>query len=332
MRLPQLLEHGAVVVARTAGALLRRAMRGPLRPSWSLRTEVVQTVMRTTLMRSKTKGVPWLRDVQAAGGLPSKVLREVEFEPVSAAGVPAAWCTPKGGVDPTRTLLYLHGGGYVIGSVASYRDLLARIAVGAEARVLGLDYRLAPEHPFPAAQEDSLVAARWLLEQGTPAESLAIAGDSAGGALTVATLCALRDAGDPLPAAGALICPWTDPFAEGGSMETSASCDFGDRQLLVSWIEQTLAGADPNDPRVRVIDAKLEGLPPLLVQAGGAEILLDQIHAFVERAQKAGVDITLQVAEDMFHDFQIWAALLSEGASAVDEICHFLRARLAHVA
>ena len=239
--------------------------------------------------------------------------------------MPGEVCSPRAG-RPERSVLYLHGGGYVIGSAAGYRDVAARLAVGANARVVAIDYRLAPEHPFPAQQEDCLAAARALLASGVAPAQLALAGDSAGGALTVATLCALRDAGEALPGAAALLCPWTEPYAEGGSMETNADADFGDRELLVGWARDT--GAPPGDPRFTVANAKLAGLPPLLIQTGGAEVLFDQVGRFAEKARADGVDVGLQVYPEMFHDFQLQAALLPEGAAALDDVARFLRARL----
>lgn len=307
-------------------AALRHAMRGPLRSGWPLGASVAQAVMRHTLMASKKRGIPWLRQAQASVPLPSPALRRVRFEPTLAGGVPAQWCVPRDG-EPRRVVLYLHGGGYAIGSVASHRDLLARVALAADARVLGLDYRLAPEHRFPAAHDDCLAAYRWLLDGRAQPERLAVAGDSAGGALAVATLLAARDASGPLASAGVLLCPWVDPLASGGSMEANEAYDFGDRELLVGWID-AYAGEDAADPRVSLLRADLRGLPPLLVQAGGGEILLDQIRAFDERARAAGVDVELRVHGELFHVFQAVAGVLPQAREAIEEIGSFLRERL----
>jgi len=317
----------ALVAGSQAGALARRLVRGPRRPGWPLRTELAAAAMRAVLMRSKRRGVHWLRDAQAAVPSLSAAAKRARFEPVDAGGVPAVWCAPPGPA-PRRTIVYFHGGGYVIGSPATHRDLLARLALGAGARVLGVDYRLAPEHRFPAAHDDCLRATRWLLAAGAEPAALAVAGDSAGGALAVATLCGLRDAGEPLPAAAALLCPWADPLAAGGSMDANADADFGDRELLVGWIGQYAPGEQARDPRVTLLRAELGGLPPLLVQAGGAEILRDQIEAFVARARAAGVDVRFDLAPDLFHDWQLQAELLPEGARAVDEIVAYLDSRL----
>jgi acetyl esterase/lipase len=322
-----LLEVASIALVAVVTTLLRRVLSGPRRPGWSLRLELAQSVMRAVLMRSKRRGVAWLRAAQEA--LPANVplAGEVTFEPVTLAGVPCEWCAPRGH-SPARTIVYLHGGGFVIGSVAGYRDLLARLALGADARVLGVDYRLAPEHPFPAQQEDCLAAARAVLAAGADPTQLAIAGDSAGGALTVSTLCALRDAGEPLPAAAALICPWTEPFAEGGSMEAHAAFDFGDHALLAGWARAAIGAGAAADPRFAVANAKLAGLPPLFVQVGSVELLYDQVLRFVERARAAGVETRLEVLPEMFHDVHLQAALLPEGAAAVEAVAKFLRDRI----
>lgn len=320
--LPQV---GGIMVDAMARAAWRRVTRGPIRASWSWRTELMAAAMRGVLMESKTRGPHWLRSALEVTPTPSPFAKQVRTEDVDANGVRARWFVPNGAA-PRRTLVYFHGGGFVIGSLDTHRDPMARLAVRAGARVLGVDYRLAPEHRFPAAHDDALAATRWVLAQGVDPRSLALAGDSAGGNLAVATLCSLRDAGDPLPAAAALLCPWVDPPAKGGSMDTNADADFGDRALLYGWFLDYVPDA-VRDPRVCPIDAKLEGLPPLLIQAGGAELLLDQIVAFSERAKQAGVDVSLTVEGEMFHDWQLQAQLLPEGARSMEEVARFFTAR-----
>jgi monoterpene epsilon-lactone hydrolase len=324
MRIQDVLGLAVLAGAAAAATVVRRVGRGPRRPGWPLRTELAQSVMRAVLMRSKRRGLGWLREAQAALPVRIALASEVRFEAARVGGVECEWCIPR--ERPERTLLYFHGGGYVIGSVAGYRDVIARLAVGAGARVLGVEYRLAPEHPFPAQQEDCLAATRAAVAAGADPARLAFAGDSAGGALAVATLCALRDAGERLPAAAVLLCPWTEPYAEGGSMTANAEFDFGDRELLAGWAKDT--GAPPADPRFTVANAKLDGLPPLLVQAGSAEILVDQVRRFAEKARAAGVEVDLQVFPEMFHDFQLQASLLPEGAAALDDAARFLRTRV----
>lgn len=320
------LELAAVSSAALAQGVLHRLLHGPRRRSWSLRTELARQVMYATVMHSRRRGVDWLRDAQSL--LPSTPPRavQVEFEAVDAGGVPALWCTPPTRRVP-RTLIYFHGGGYVVGSAAGYRDLLGRLAAGSDARVLAVDYRLAPEHPFPAAQEDALTATRWTFDEGAEPAALALAGDSAGGALCVSTLCALRDAGLPLPACALLFCPWTDPLASGGSLAENEDADFATAALLSEWRNLAVAGASAEDPRLRVVNADLRGLPPLHVQVGGAELFLDQVRAFAECARAAGVPVDLEVYPDMFHIFQVQASLVPEGAAALEDAFAFLRAQ-----
>lgn len=250
---------------------------------------------------------------------------DVTTSAVHAGGVPAEWVVAPG-ADPQRVVLYLHGGGYVIGSLATHRGLAGRLSRAAAARVLLLAYRLAPEHPFPAAVEDATAAYRWLLAAGINPARMAIAGDSAGGGLTVATLVALRDAGAPLPAAGVCLSPWTDLEGTGASVTTKAHVDplvQQDRLLqLATWY---LGGANPRTPLAAPLYADLQGLPPLLVQVGTAEILLDDATRLADRAKAAGVKVTLEAWEDMIHVWQLFAPMLQEGQRAIDGIGAFVR-------
>jgi acetyl esterase/lipase len=250
---------------------------------------------------------------------------DVKSEPVDAGGVPAQWISAPG-ADPDRAIYYLHGGGYVIGSVSTHREMISRISRASGARALAIDYRLAPEHPFPAAVEDSTAAYRWLLSNGADPARTVIAGDSAGGGLTVATLVALRDAGDPLPAAAVCLSPWVDMEGIGESMTTRAEADpLVERQGLLQMAEAYLGGADPRTPLAAPLYADLAGLPPLLIHVGTAETLLDDSTRLAEHARSAGVDVTLEPWEGMIHVWQYFAAMLPEGQQAVDRIGQFIR-------
>jgi acetyl esterase/lipase len=252
---------------------------------------------------------------------------DVKAEPTAVAGVPAEWVTTPD-VDPARTVLYLHGGGYVIGSVNTHRDLAGRISRAAGARVLNVDYRLAPEHPHPAAVDDATAAYRWLLGSGQDPRRLAVAGDSAGGGLTVATLVALRDQKQPLPAAGVCLSPWVDLEGTGDSMTTCAELDpMVQKEPLGRMARFYLGDLDARTPLAAPLYADLSGLPPLLIQVGTAETLLDDATRIAERARKAGVDVTLEVWDDMIHVFQAFAPMLPEGQQAIDKIGEYLRAR-----
>jgi len=245
--------------------------------------------------------------------------------PVDVAGIAAEWvCAP--GVQQDRVLLYLHGGGYVIGSVDTHRGLIARLSKAANCRALALDYRLAPEHRYPAAVEDATKAYRWLLSQGIAPGKIAIAGDSAGGGLTMATLVALRDAGDPLPAAAAPISPWVDLEGTGESMKTRVDVDpMVEPSGLFGMAKIYLGDADPRQPTASPVHAELSGLPPLLIQVGDLETLLDDSTRLAARAKAAGVDATLEVWPEMVHVWHLFAPMLPEGREAIARIGAFLQ-------
>ena len=264
---------------------------------------------------------------QMAGVFP--VAPDVKCEPVSAGGVKAEWVTAPGG-DAGRAVLYLHGGGYVIGSINTHRDLAARISRAAKARVLLIDYRLAPEHPFPAAVEDSVAAYRWMLAQGLKPARISVAGDSAGGGLTVATLAAIRDAKLATPGAAVCLSPWVDLEGVGDSMKSKASVDpMVQRDGLLEMAQHYLAGKDARSPLAAPLYADLAGLPPMLIQVGTAETLLDDSTRIAERARKAGVKVTLEPWENMIHVFQVFAPMLDEGQQAIEKIGEFIRANAA---
>jgi len=245
------------------------------------------------------------------------------LEPVEAAGVPAEWIVAPGAARD-RAILYLHGGGYAIGSIATHRGVVSRLSAASGAAGLALDYRLAPEHPFPAAVEDALAAYRWLLAQGIAPGRIAIAGDSAGGGLTVAALVALRDAGDPLPACAVTFSPWADLALEGASMDARDALDpMVHRPGLQQMADWYLAGQDPRHPLASPIHADLAGLPPLLVQVGTAETLYDDAVRLAVRAIEAGTAVTFEPWADLFHVFQLFA-MLPEAQEAVRQAGAFI--------
>lgn len=248
--------------------------------------------------------------------------------PVMAGGVPAAWIDAEAPED-AGVILYFHGGGFRMGSIASHRDLMARLAAASGCRVLGLDYRLAPEHAFPAPLEDALTAFRWLLSQGHGAQRIVVAGDSAGGGLALSTMLALRTAGEPLPAAGLLLSPWTDLAATGASYETRSAADpIHQRPMILALARGYLGAADTRDPRASPLYGELHGLPPLLIQVGDRETVLDDATMFAGRAGAAGVTVELQVFDGMIHVFQQFAADLPEAREAIDDLGAFARSHL----
>ncbi len=250
---------------------------------------------------------------------------DVRREPVDAGGVPGEWIVAPGAEDE-RVIFYLHGGGYTIGSINTHREMISRLSRAAGARALAIDYRLAPEHPFPAAVEDSTAAYRWLLSAGVDPARLVIAGDSAGGGLTVATLVALRDAGDTLPAAAVCISPWVDMEGLGESMTTKVEVDpMIDPIALPREAKAYLGDADPRTPLAAPLYADLTGLPPLLIHVGTSEVLLDDSTRLAERAKAAGVDVVLEPWDEMIHVWHFFASMLPEGQQAIDRVGEFIR-------
>lgn len=248
-----------------------------------------------------------------------------ELQAVEANGVPCEW-TSTPGVDPGRAILYLHGGGYVIGSIATHRGLVSRLTSATGSRALSVGYRLAPENPFPAAVDDATAAYRWLVSQGMEPSRVVIAGDSAGGGLALATLLALRDAGDALPAAGVCISPWVDLEGLGESMTRNADVDpIITKDGLMDMARMYLDGADPKSPLAAPLHGDLAGLPPLLIHVGSREALLDDSTRLAEKAGLAGVDVTLEPWDEMIHVWHAFAPLLPESQQAIDRIGEYVR-------
>ena len=253
---------------------------------------------------------------------------DVRVREVTAGGVPAHWLTAPG-TDVGGVLLFLHGGGYELGSVRSDGELAARLGRASGMRVLFPEYRLAPEHPFPAALDDVRAAWRWLRAgQGLSAASIAVAGDSAGGGLAVALLVAARDAGEALPAAAVLMSPTVDLTSSGASMTERADQDpISTPAMLRQFAAGYLAGADPRTPLASPLFAALAGLPPLLIQVGTADLLLSDSERLAAAATQAGVDVTLQTGEGLPHVYQLLLGT-PEAAQATEQIGKFLRARV----
>lgn len=303
---------------------IRRRMRGPIRESWSVEHEAFTRVLHHWARRSTRVPLAWQR--RALGAMTPKGQAPVPLRWVDADGVPCAWIRPEG-VDRTRTLVYLHGGGYSIGSVETHRHFISKLARRTGMQALAVDYRLAPESPFPAQLEDSLRAWRWLRRRGLDPERAVIAGESAGGGLTMSTLIALRDAGEPLPARAALLSPWVDLTLRGASHRENARVDFLARPVVETYVRRFMPpGVQPTHPLVSPVYADLTGLPPLLIQAGGAEALRDDARMLAERARACGVDATLSIYEDGIHAFMLFAGV-ALAKSAVDEIVAFLSPR-----
>jgi epsilon-lactone hydrolase len=233
------------------------------------------------------------------------------------------------GTDPRQVLLYLHGGGYVVGSARTGARLAVALGRRAGVRAVSLDYRLAPENPFPAAVDDALAAYRELLDGGLRADEIAVAGDSAGGGLAVATLLAARAAGLPQPAAVAVFSPWVDLTLSGDSMVAKDGVDpLFTRERIAAYAERYVPQRDRSAPLVSPAFADLTGLPPLLVQVGSHEVLLDDAVRLAGRAAADDVAVTLDVAPGVPHVFQSFLGMLDDAEEALDRAGRFLRARL----
>ena len=256
-------------------------------------------------------------------------MRAVDMKPIDAAGVSAEWFSqPISDLD--RVILYFHGGGYSTGSINSHRDFLARLCIASGMRVLAADYRLAPEHPFPAQLEDSHRVYLWLIEeQGIHPDHIVMGGESAGAGLTLSTLVSLRDERLPLPAGGVLISGWLDLDPRSTSMQFNRHYDFVTRIGIRSMAKRFAPVTDHRNPLVSPVHADMTGLPPLLIQVGAAETLLDDNLRCAEAARSAGVEVKLEVWPDMIHAWHVFAPMLEEGRQAIQRIGDFVNARTA---
>jgi epsilon-lactone hydrolase len=251
----------------------------------------------------------------------------VHAKPVDLGGVSAEW-TSTSSADQSRVILYLHGGGYVSGSIVSHRSMVSYLGVASGARTLSLGYRLAPEHPFPAACEDALTGYRFLVGSGVDPSRIVLAGDSAGAGLVMATLLALRDESAPMPAGGFLISPWVDLLNSGPSMTVKATVDpIISKAYLDDIAGQYLHSVDPRSPMASPLYADLHGLPPLLIQVGTAETLLDDATRLAARAGDANVRTILSVWPEMIHVWHLFHSRLRDARGAIDEAGAWIRAR-----
>ena len=253
---------------------------------------------------------------------------DLTVTPGTLGGVPTAEITIAG-IEPHHIVLYFHGGVYVIGDAFLAADLAAQVGRRVQAKVLSVDYRLAPEHPYPAAADDAIAAYEALLQSGVEASDVVFAGESAGGGLAIATLINARDRGLPLPAAAFVMSPMTDLTLSGTSMDTRRQADpLFTRELLQERINDYTAGQDAALPLMSPIFADLAGLPPLIIQAGTNELLLDDAVRLAGQAAAANVEVTLEITTGVPHVFQGYSAILDEGAAALDRAGRFLSAHL----
>lgn len=289
----------------------------------------LQTIIE--LLRSQLAieaDVPARRASMEAATATWPVPDDTGVQPVVASGVPCEWVAAPG-VAEDRAILYLHGGAYTTGSLGTHRRHVAQLSAAAGARVLNVDYRLAPEHPHPAAVDDAVAAYRWLLTgAGVAPDRVVLCGDSAGGGLAVAALLALRDAGDPTPAGAALISPWTDLTFSGASHDTRAEVDpMCSRASLAPSAAAYVGEGDPKAPLISPAHADLSDLPPLLIHVGDHETLLDDSTMLAERAAAVGVDVELWIAPEMIHVWHVFAGMVPESDEALATLGRWIEAR-----
>ena len=255
-----------------------------------------------------------------------KIPTDIQCQPVNADGVPAEWIfAPDAN---SGVILYLHGGAYSLGSISNHREFIARLARITRTRGLAINYRLAPEHPFPAALDDATSSYRWLLKQGVDPSQTILAGDSAGGGLAISTAISLLDAGDKNPAGIVCISPWTDLSLSGASIQNNSGVDpILDQKSLKMYADFYTGTHESSFPLISPLNAILDGLPPLLIQVGSDEILLDDAIRLHEKALSSGVDAVLDVYDKMFHVFQLFS-FLPESKKSVRQIAKFVIQRL----
>jgi epsilon-lactone hydrolase len=281
------------------------------------------------LLTSKPRPVGWAERRQRIDEIGSTwpVADDVRLEEVElGVGLPGEWSIVPGS-DASRVLMFLHGGGYCSGSIVSHRRMVTEAGRAARMRTLAVDYRLAPEHPYPAAHEDAMTAWRFLRKQGIAARNIAVGGDSAGGNLTITLISRLRAAGEEQPACAWLASPWTDLTMTGASLETKATVD----PLIHKAYLEELANAyappplDRKDPLISPLFSDLGGFPSTLIQVGSSETLLDDAVRFARAAGLADVNVTLQVWPHMIHAWTMWNAKLAEGRQALEQVGEFMR-------
>lgn len=308
----------------------------------SLQSRLIVVAMRNShYLRFQLKRAEWTRDTSIphfrqqceAANSRMKMSDGIALSPVVIPGVTgiqnrhAEWLlAPQSTRD--KVILYTVGGGYVSGSCADHRSMVAKITQGSGVSTLLFDHRLAPEDPYPAALEDAVAAYRWLLVEGVLPSHIMIVGESAGGGLCLATLLALRDQGIPLPAAAVALSPWTDLTCSGATYRTNARVCLAPPGMSAVCSQYYVGKNDPRLPWISPLYGDLHGLPPIHICVGGDETMLDDSIAYAEKAKAAGVDVTLKVWDGMFHCFPLMAPLFPEATQALNEICTFIQFHL----
>lgn len=321
--------HALILFSMTVLTVLwvaiRRIFRGALHPGWSYRYEAIVEVLRKANARGLSLPIGLMRRSMLDARIHPRIARAVVHARSTIGELPAETFTPIGWTPADPTILYLHGGGYVVCSPATHRDLVSRIAVASAARAVAIDYRKAPEHPFPAPIDDAEAAYRALIESGTPADQIFVGGDSAGGGLAMALLQRAREHGLPMPKGAVLLSPWVDLECAGESIAKNARFDYLPVPGLPWGADNYLQGTDKRHPHASAVHADLTGLPPLLIQTGSAELFLSENQVLAERARAAGLDVTHEIDEGMIHVYQAFATFVPECGHAIERIGAFVR-------
>ncbi len=292
-------------------------------PKLGFQTEVLVRFLKLDWLGIRKMPIPEAREDLASRPLPDSVTKLVRVTQADGAPVSSVWVEPEGGADD-RVVLYLHGGSYLFGSHETHADTLARVALATRARVLAPNYRLAPEHPYPAQLDDAVAVYTWLIARADP-KKLAVAGESAGGNLVVSLLIALRERGIALPAGAAPISAWLDLESTRPSIEKNEPSDYGDRDMLIGHA-RLFAGKLPlSDPRISPLFADLHGLPPLFVQAGDVECLFDENAELVERVREAGGKAELDSVPGHPHAPLFFAEWSKEAQASIDRLGAWIR-------
>lgn len=257
----------------------------------------------------------------------NRIPDDIQIESVDINGMHGEWLT-LAGAPQNKVILYIHGGGFISGSCESHRMHVAKFVKGSGIKTLVFDYRLAPEHPYPAALDDSLSAYKWLLKKGYKSTDVIIAGESAGGSLTLAALVAIRDQGLPLPKAVVSISPCTDLTCSAQSFKTNFKRDIAPMNSWLVWTDYYVGENDPYLPWLSPLNADLKGLPPMLLFVGSVEIHLDDTRNFAVKAKQAGVETNFKIWEGMVHAFPLLSPFFPEAKAAMEEICKYMRVQL----
>ncbi len=292
-------------------------------PGRSWLTEMLARATQEIFIGNFDKGLPQLRKVvdKSTGYHPA--LSKVSRHTRDIAGVPCMLVSPKAGASSDKVIVYYHGGGYIVGSPKSHATILAQLALETKGLVVAVDYRLAPEHPFPSAQDDCLAVTSLVLKTYDD-KKITLAGDSAGGALAITTALKLNKSGGKQADNLVLISPWVDPSAKDGSMVKNENNDYLSKEVLESSIDSLMQGEDLQNEQVSFLNTPLQGLPKTLVQYGKGEMFYDQITEFCERAKDQEVDIEIQSYRAQFHVFQLFSAILKDAEDALEKIGVFV--------